>query len=360
MKNTLSFALGKDDFTHALIAKVEEYFSSTMISQKGNKELYIKTTILFISLITLYYLIVFLPMFFWVKALLCIPFGLNIAAIGFNIMHDGGHGSYSHKKWVNKVMALTLNLVGGNANFWHVKHNIRHHTFPNVEHNWGDEDIYILPLIRTNFGQLRYWFHQYQYKGWYWPTVYSLTYILWIFFNDSRRYITRKVRKGDEPIKISFGQHVVFWFSKAIFFTLSIVIPLFFMSFIGWLVIFFITTLVCGFTIALTFQLAHIVPIVFFPIPNEKNELEQNFMLHQLKTTADFAPNNKFLCWILGGLNFQVEHHLFPRISHVHYPAVRKIVLEVCNKFSVQHFEYPTLGSAVGAHILYLKKVGAK
>ena len=112
---------------------------------------------------------------------------------------------------------------------------------------------------------------------------------------------------------------------------------------------------VCGFIIAIVFQLAHIVPDVSFP---EKRE--PNTMRHQLETTADFATQSKIVTWFLGGLNFQVEHHLFPRVSHVHYPKLHTIVVNICNKYNLPHHEYKTVLRAINAHVQQLKTVGSK
>lgn len=354
MKKTLSFAGGKKDFTNELRKKVGEYFSSMNISPTGNIKLYAKTIILSLSLATIYYLLIFTPISFWFKAPLCIIFGLNIAGIGFNVMHDGGHGSYSKKKWVNKIMALSLNLLGGNAYFWNLKHNVVHHTFTNLLGH--DEDIEI-PGMRISPEQKKRWMHKYQHHWWYWAPFYSTTYLLWVFLSDLRKYIKGKIVERKLQ-KMSLWQHFVFWISKAVYFTLLAVIPLYFLPFPAWFIGFLITMLSCGFTLSVVFQLAHVVPDASFPVPNDSGELDEEWTVHQISTTTDFATDNKFISWFVGGLNFQIEHHLFPHISHVHYPAIRKIVMETCQKYGIKRVEYRTLPIALSAHVRHLKNMG--
>jgi linoleoyl-CoA desaturase len=107
------------------------------------------------------------------------------------------------------------------------------------------------------------------------------------------------------------------------------------------------------------FQLAHTVEHTEFPVTDEiTNRLPDEFAAHQIKTTANFATRNKVISWLVGGLNFQIEHHLFPKISHVHYPAISEIVKCVCAEYQLQYIEYPTMRQAVFAHVRFLRRLG--
>ena len=87
-------------------------------------------------------------------------------------------------------------------------------------------------------------------------------------------------------------------------------------------------------------------------------ETEDEWAIHQIKTTANFATISTFLTWFLGGLNYQVEHHLFPRISHIHYPNLAKIVKETCAEFDVTYTEFKTFASALKSHVQHLRHMG--
>ena len=90
----------------------------------------------------------------------------------------------------------------------------------------------------------------------------------------------------------------------------------------------------------------------------DTNKMPDEFAAHQIKTTAKFATNNKLVSWWVGGLNFQIEHHLFPKISHVHYPAISAIVRNVCSEYQLNYIDYPTMRRAVAAHVRFLREMG--
>ncbi|GAB4150496.1 MAG: acyl-CoA desaturase [Bacteroidia bacterium] len=354
MSTKVSFAQPAPGFSAALRKSVQDYFAKNGIKSTGNFKLFSKTIILISILIATYTSLLFIDMPGWVSVLLCIILGLDVAAIGFNVMHDGAHGSYSSKKWVNDIMGMSLNIIGGNEYLWKQKHNQNHHTYTNVE--GLDDDIDIQPWIRTNKNQKKYWFHKYQHI--YWVALYGLTYLLWVYVKDFTKYFTGKI--GDTDMKkMSVKDHVIFWFSKAVYFFIFLALPIMMVgawkTLIGYLIFSFTT----GFVIAIVFQMAHIVEATTFPMPEEgTNKINEEWMVHQLATTANFSTRSKIISWFAGGLNFQVEHHLFPKISHIHYPEISKIVKDVCRKFNVQYNEYPNLLSVLKSHVMYLKTAG--
>jgi linoleoyl-CoA desaturase len=145
-----------------------------------------------------------------------------------------------------------------------------------------------------------------------------------------------------------------------VYFSLFICIPVFIFGFWKALLGYILVSFVCGLALGIVFQLAHVVEGTQFPVVGDSNKVGNDWTIHQLSTTANFATGSKVLSWLLGGLNFQVEHHLFPRISHVHYPALSKRVKEVCSEFGVKYIEYKTIFQAIRSHISYLKTVGAE
>jgi linoleoyl-CoA desaturase len=280
------------------------------------------------------------------------------AGIGFCIMHDAIHGSYSKYKLINYLAGLTLNLLGANNKLWKTKHNEIHHTYVNID--TLDDDIEAKPLLRLHDGQRRRKIHKYQHKGWYWRTAYSLLLFQWFLWNDYKKYFTRKITYK-ENIKFSILDHIVFWLGKAVNITLFAYFPIVKFGFWYWVLGYVFVIRGTSLLISVVFQLAHVVDGVKHPtIQGMKNKDENDFFLHQCSTTANFAVNNRFVTWFLGGLNFQREHHLFPHVSHVHYPDIRKILIPLYQKYNIPMLEYPTVRSAIRAHVKELKRLGEK
>jgi len=344
------------EFFSTLRKRVDQYFKDTKRKTTGNFRLYLKTAILFATLITLFTILVFFtPAALWLTILLCVIMGVNIAAIGFNVMHDGSHGSYSDNPTVNKYMAFALNLLGGNAYIWNLKHNINHHSFTNIE--GMDDDIDIKPFIRVHADQKRYWFHRFQHI--YWLFLYGLTYLFWVFWQDFKKYFLSRVSQHTPMRKMSIGQHITFWVSKVLHVAIFIGVPVMVLGWTNALIGYGIISFTAGIVIAIVFQLAHIVEDANFVAPTEKiANVETEWAVHQLNTTANFATRSKTLSWLLGGLNFQVEHHLFPRISHVHYPNISKIVRDTCREFNISYKEFPTMMDAIVSHVRHIKAAG--
>lgn len=350
----IKFSNVPSDFASTLKKTVHDYFENDKIKQTGNHKLYTKTIVLFLALAGLYALLITVKMPLFVLLPLSGVLGVIIAAIGFNVMHDGSHGSYSQKGWVNDIMSYSLNLMGCSSYFWKQKHNVIHHSFTNIEGH--DEDIDIKPFIRTNEHQEIKWYHRYQHI--YWVFLYCLTYLNWIFVTDFKKYFTGKIL--DREIKpMSVSEHIMFWFTKVSHIFLFIVLPILMLGVVKAILFYLIAAFICGWVISVVFQLAHILEDTTFPMPAEdSNKIEQNWMIHQLHTTANFSTKSKIVSWFTGGLNFQVEHHLFPKVSHIHYPQINKLVKEVCMQYNVRYVEHPTVLSAIKSHVRYLKSIG--
>lgn len=352
----IKFNRSHSAFFSTLKSKADDYFRSRNINTTGNFKLYAKTAILLFSLAVFYTLLVFFtPQSLFFSILLCILIGINFAGIGFNIMHDGAHGSYSGNKFLNRAMGYTLNLMGGNVYLWKQKHNINHHTYTNIE--GADDDIDIKPFLRIHADQKKLKIHRFQHL--YGFFLYGLTLIFWVYYRDFKKYFTGKIAENTRMKKMNLREHFNFWIWKFIHFGLFLVIPIFKIGLVETIVGYNIMGFVCGFLLAIVFQLAHVVEKTDFVTPSVGSvQIEKEWAVHQISTTANFATRNKTINWLLGGLNFQVEHHLFPRISHIHYPALNKIVRETCREFNVVYKEFPTMLSAIRSHLLHLKKVG--
>lgn len=340
-------------FFNALKTEVDAYFERNSIKKTGNWKLYLKTMILIPSAIGIYSLLMFVQMPALLSIFLWFGFGLNMAAIGFNIMHDACHGSFSTKGWVNEIFGWTNNFLGGNAFLWKLKHNIIHHTYTNID--GVDDDINNMPFLRQCSTQPLKPMHRFQSA--YMFVLYGFT-SLFMFFMDYIKYFSKKVYTT--PLKpMDFKEHFMFWVGKLFFIAFYIVLPIILIGWKWWLVGFIISQFTLGLTLAIVFQLAHVVEHAEFDAAGvDPVKIENEWAIHQVKTTANFAFSNKLVTWFVGGLNYQIEHHLFPRISHVHYPAISKIVKETCEKFDLDYIYFPTTRSAIASHVRFMHAMG--
>lgn len=350
------FPVVKPSFHVTLKNKVQQYFQNNNIEQHGNFNLYLKAGILIASFLALYIHLVFFTGPWWLSLLECALLGINVALIGFNIMHDGNHGSFSKSSWWNKLASYSGSMLGASQYMWATKHNIIHHTFTNVD--GVDDDIDAGDLLRLAPTQEYRKFHSYQHI--YFVFLYMMMYVFWVFFSDYKKYFSKKI--GEYPLKnMTMGVHVRFWGMKIFHAIIFIALPIYMLGFWPWLVGFLLMSWVGGFFLSIVFQLAHTVEHTAFPMPEgDTNKLENEFALHQLATTANFATKSKFWTWMLGGLNFQIEHHLFPKISHIHYPKISKIIKQVCKEEGVNYIEYKNVRTAVAAHVAFLKRMSYK
>ncbi len=336
---------------------IKDYFIINKIDIKGDYRLYTKAIIL-ITLLGITHVLLLYPHYWIISLILSALRGLLFALIGFNIMHDGSHGSFSNSNFWNKLAASTLDLLGPSSFFWNLKHNINHHTDTNTVED-DDIDLYPLFYIKEKVGQKRLWFHQYQHR--YAIVLYSLLYIAWIGPMDLKKYFKGKV--AGKKFTMSFGQHIFFWFTKTLFVFNFIYTPYVFLGESSvW--DFLTSAFVCGIAISVIFQLAHVQEKVAFPVGVISTKdpsieiIENEWFRHQLKTTANFAIDNKVWAWLLGGLNFQVEHHCFKNISHVHYSKLSPLLQEFCKDNGIQYLVYPTFTEAYRSHINFLRFMG--
>ena len=341
-------------FFTSLKKSVDQYFKTAQLKRTGNWKLYSKTLVLIPTALVIYVVLLTASLPVWVALVLCGMLGLVLSSIGFNVMHDACHGSYSSKKWVNNVLGLTLNALGANAFFWKQKHNILHHTYTNIE--GLDDDIAQSKLLRQSPTQQWLPIHRYQHI--YLPLAYSLTIFMWVGFRDFVKYFSRKIH--NTPLqKMDAKEHFLFWFSKAMYAFFYVVLPIIAVGFVPWLVGYVTMCVLMGVVLATVFQLAHAVEGPEFESAGmEDKVIQSEWAAHQIKTTANFSPDNKIIGWYVGGLNYQVEHHLFPRISHIHYPALSKIVQQECSKFGLPYHSFPTMGKAIVSHVRIMKQLG--
>ncbi len=349
--STPKFPVATKSLHAELKRRVNEYLEQHEIKATGNFKLFSKAIILIgLFLITYVHLVFFTPPTLF-AILECAFFGCLIAAIGFNVMHDGSHGSFSKYAWLNKLASSSISVLGASRFMWGMKHVTIHHTYTNID--GVDDDIEVGVLMRMAPTQKHYLVHRFQHI--YFWVLYMLLYIFWIFFADYKKYFSKKI--GSITFKnMTFAEHFEFWVVKIYHAAVFVILPIYMLGWVSWLVGFLIATFVAGLVLSIVFQLAHTVDDTEFPVAIQpENRMPDEFAAHQIQTTANFATKSKIVSWLVGGLNFQIEHHLFPKISHVHYPAISKIVKEACADFKLKYIEYPTVASAIKAHVNFLR-----
>lgn len=351
---SLKFNGNQSAFYADLKAKVNQYFESKRKKPFGDYRLHVKAGILFLAFFASYVTLVFLAAPVWLNVLICVVLGLATAGIGFNVMHDGSHGTFSKNKTVNRMAALTLNFLGASAYFWNIKHVVIHHTFTNIDGH--DDDIHNEPFIRMADAQKKLWIHRFQH--WHWVVMYGITYFAWVFYLDFKKYFGRKIG-AKENIEMSFKNHFGFWLTKLSYIFLFFVLPLMFVPLSHFLIGYAIFAFTTGLVTSVVFQLAHAVEETeFMAVKEDQEVMENDWAIHQVKTTANFATRSWLVTFFAGGLNFQIEHHLFPKVSHVYYPELSKIVRAVCAEYGITYFDQPTLVGAIASHVRFLKRMG--
>ncbi len=340
------------NFYSELKILVDKYFQNKQIAKTGNWRMFLKTGVVMLWLLFSYISLVFFHHSVVISLLLSFMLAQGFVLVGFNIQHDANHGSYSQSKKLNKLLGFTLDLIGGSSWVWQIKHNILHHTYTNLLEL--DSDINTNGLMRLSPKQVWQPWHRWQH--FYALPIYSFMSLSWIFYGDMRRFFLNKINSYQLP-KPKLTDIVIFFTSKLAYFGYMLVIPTFFHPFWQVLSVFICIHLILGMTLALVFQLAHIVEGNEFPEPNQQNIIAKEWAIHEIETTANFAQQNKLATWYFGGLNYQIEHHLFTRICHIHYPEIQKFVQTTCEKFNLKYISYRTFTQALRAHFRLLKQL---
>ena len=348
-----------DRFLKELRRRVDAYFEKTGRSKRDSPKMYFKTATILAWFFSAYFLLLFAVHTWYLIIPLAIILGLGLAAIGFNIQHDGNHKSYSKYPAINKIMTLTLDLMGGSSYLWDWKHNSIHHTYTNI--TGEDDDIDLGFLARLSPHQRRYWFHRLQ--GIYMWVLYGFMAIKWHLIDDFKQLATARISNHKIP-RPKGRELVIFISGKVFFFTMAFVIPMLLHPIWAVLLTYALAAFVCGVVLSVVFQLAHCVCEASFPMPTPNAQgrpvMKNDWAIHQVTTTVNFSRKNRIISWFVGGLNFQIEHHLFHKISHVHYPALSKVVEQTCKEFNIPYNQHKSIFSAIASHHRWLNAMGRR
>jgi len=352
----LKFAPDADGFLSELKRRIDGYFTRTGKSPNDCWQMYLKTAIIMAGYLSSYILLVFFAQGPLQAISLAIVLAVSMAAIGFSIQHDGGHNAYSRYRTINKIAAWSLDLIGVSSYLWYWKHAIFHHTYTNVQGH--DTDIDLGAAGRFSPHAKKYWFQRYQHI--YLWAAYGLMSSRWHLFGDFRDLVAGNIPPHKYPRPKGWDL-VLFFTGKIYSLAVAFAIPI--MAGHEWWVVllfYFMITSIIGVALSIVFQLAHCVEEADFPLPIPGTvKMENAWAVHQIETTVDFARTSWSLCWLLGGLNFQIEHHLFPKVCHIHYPAISKIVEGTCKEYGIRYAVHPTFWAGMKSHYRWLKRMGA-
>lgn len=343
-------------FATAVRKNVGEYFNKNGISTRGNWKMKLKSATMLSFYLVPFILLLSFPVSGWAALAIAVVMGIGKAGIGMGVMHDAVHGSYSHKRWVNETMSATMYLLGSNVFNWKVYHNVMHHTYTNID--GLDGDIASRGPIRLSERAPVMAIHRFQYVyAFFLYGLLTLSKLVRDFaqlHGFNKEGITRQHRRN--PV-IEMTKLTVF---KAGYFFTFIGLPVLLTGFTIWQVLagFFLMHWVSGCILSTVFQLAHVVEGVGQPHEETTGVIENDWMVHELQTTANFARKNRLLSWYTGGLNYQIEHHLFPHICHVHYKHIAPIVEKTAKEYGYVYKENPTFRVALASHVRRLKELG--
>ena len=344
------------EFASAVRRNVNAYFRDNGISKKGDWRLVLQVFAMLALYIVPFILACIIPMGLGMAALMMVLAGIGAAGVGMCVMHGGAHGAFSDKEWVNELLAGTMYMLGSGVVNWKIQHNMMHHTYTNIREY--DEDIASKGPIRLSEHAPVRKINRYQYYHAFF--FYGLM-TLFKLFGDFRQLslynktgITKhyKNKPGAETLKLILV--------KLAYLVIFVGLPIIFTSYSWWQVIcgFIIMHWVVGFILSTVFQMAHVVEGAEQPMPSEEGIIEMEWAVHELRTTSDFARNNHLLNWYVGGLNFQIEHHLFPNICHIHYMKIAPIVEQTAREYGIPYNLKPSLRAALVSHIRRLKQLG--
>lgn len=281
-----------------------------------------------------------------------------MAGVGLAVMHDGNHGTYSHNKTLNKIMGFTSNILGAYHKNWKIQHNVLHHSFTNV-HDY-DDDLNSSGVFKMSPYQKGKYFHKFQ--AYYAPFFYSLMTLSWYVTKDIVQAIGYDkqglLKKEGLTLKKALTQITIhkIWYGVAV-----IGLPMIFGAYTWWfaLIGFVLMQMLCGLILGLIFQCAHVIEETeFFKPAEDDNSVENNWAIHQLRTTANFASYNRVFSWLIGGLNYQIEHHLFPQVCHIHYRKIAPIVRQTAKEYGIPYHDHKTFTGALISHFKHLNRVG--
>jgi len=341
---------GSGDFARLLNQRAEAVLGDEAAMRRAYRVVWAKSALVLVWAVSSYLVLLLVAATPAAVIAASVSLGLAAAAIGFCIMHDANHGGYSRSRIVNRLASHSLDLIGGSSYVWAAKH-LAHHTYTNVADH--DPDIDALPFARFEPSQRRRCWHRYQHV--YVWALYAFVTVRWQVITDPVFLIRGSV--GRSPLRRPAGWNLVALIAGKVFFvTWAIAIPLALHPAVEVAACFALVSAVASLALTVTFQLAHCI--------EETDTLQSGstanpqWHVHQVHTTSDFAHQNTVVGWYVGGLNYQIEHHLFPRVPHTVHPRLARIVRATALECGVSYNAHQTMRDALRSHARWLRQMG--
>lgn len=348
----------KELFILDLRSRVNAYFKENNISPYANTEMYLKTVIAIVAWIGVWIWIMSdilsgNPLVLFMVYLLL---GFVNIFIAFNIMHDATHDAYSPNKTINKILGYSMDFVGGNQYLFRRMHGAHH----------GYVNIHGIDVTLETHGLFRFtpdepWLPRHKYQHYYTFILYALAMLQWVTLKDFKWFFGEAHIGNQKNIKHPIKEYIILFIGKSVYYGLTLILPLIFLS-ASWYIIlgaWIFMHIIPGLTFALIFQVTHVYDGTTYPLPDEHGDIDNNYALHVLETTADFSRHSRIGSWLMGGINIHVIHHILPKVCHVHYPALTKILIQTCEDHGIKYQENPTFWSAIKKHYKILKHLSA-
>lgn len=346
-----------EEFYKVLKQRVADYFKTTNLTRHGNAGMVVKTVVMLTLYIVPFLSIVLFFQNPWLIFVMWILMGFGMAGIGLGVMHDANHGAYSKNQAVNKVLGYVIAIIGGHDVNWRIQHNVLHHTYTNI--TGMDEDINPGKVMRFSPHETRRAAHKFQHiYAWF---LYGMMTILWATTKDFKQIFRYKKLELLETQNVKFGTSLtILILTKVVYYSVILGLPLIFSPMVWWgtVICFFLMHFICGVILGAIFQPAHVVPSSNYPLPDASGNIEADWAVNQLYNTANFAPGARLFSWYVGGLNYQVEHHLFPNICHIHYRKISEIVRATAMEYNLPYNSQKTFGKALSLHTKMLYNLG--
>jgi linoleoyl-CoA desaturase len=345
------------EFATVLKARVNAYFDESGRKRQGGFWI-VSKTIIMLALYLIPFVLLLLNIFPETSSQLglWLFMAVGMSGIGLGVMHDANHGASFKSSVLNDILGKVIYLVGVDQLNWKIQHNVLHHTFTNIDGH--DDSLEAGNLLRFSPHQPLLKHHKYQhYYAWLLYTLQTISWSILTDYNRLRKYIKMEIIPGK---KSNARLYTEMFLGKIIYFGLILILPVFVINSPWWLTasFFLLMHLAAGFFLACVFLPAHIMPENEYPLPEESGDMKSNWLVHQIETSCNFATGSRSFSWFVGGLNYQIEHHLFPNICHIHYPAISKILKETVNEFNIPYRHYKTFFGAIKAHGVMIKKLG--
>jgi linoleoyl-CoA desaturase len=282
---------------------------------------------------------------------------LAATSLATGVMHDANHGAFSRSRRVNRVVGYTLDVLGGSSWLWRFKHNVLHHGNTNVV--GVDSDIEQAPFARLAPQQPWRWWHRYQHL--YLWFLYGILALRWFLIADFANLARNRI--GVQPLVVRRRRrdYALMAAGKVVHLSWAVIIPMALHPWWGVVAFYLVCSWVVGFQLTMIFQMAHCVDVAEF-VPDGTPRRGPNFQLHQLRTTVNVrcrVPGVRwFVRWMMGGLDYQIEHHIAPAMPHTIYPMLGRRLADACAVRGLPYRCHASISAAVRSHMRWLKLMG--